>query len=124
MNTSQLTTSQAFDAEAFRRGIEERDADRLLALYAEDAELHVTDRNDQPSHPKIIRGRAAIGEYFADVCGRDMTHSVDRLVVGGDGAAFVQSCRYPGGARVQCVAVLDLAGGLIIRQYGVQAWDE
>jgi ketosteroid isomerase-like protein len=124
MNTSQLTTSQAFDAEAFRRGIEERDADRLLALYAEDAELHVTDRNDQPSHPKIIRGRAAIGEYFADVCGRDMTHSVDRLVVGGDGAAFVQSCRYPGGARVQCVAVLDLAGGLITRQYGVQAWDE
>ena len=75
MNTSQLSTSQTFDAEALRRGIEERDASRLLALYAEDAELHVVDRNDQPSHPKVIRGRTAIGEYFADVCGRDMTHS-------------------------------------------------
>ena len=82
------------------------------------------DRNDQPSHPKVIRGRTAIGEYFADVCGRDMTHSVERLVVGDDGAAFVQSCRYPSGARVLCIAALDLADGLITRQYGVQAWDE
>jgi hypothetical protein len=66
----------------------------------------------------------AIGEYFADVCGRDMTHSVERLVVDGAGAAFVQACQYPSGARVLCVAVLDLKDGLITRQYGVQAWNE
>jgi hypothetical protein len=125
MSTSETTrTGQSFDAEALRRGIEERDAATLLGLYADDAELHVVDRNDQPSHPKIIRGRAAIGEYFADVCGRDMTHKVERLVVGDDNAAFIQDCRYPGGARVLCVAVLDLKDGLITRQSGVQAWDE
>jgi ketosteroid isomerase-like protein len=125
MSTSQMTsTGQSFDAEALRRGIEERDAATLLGLYAEDALLEVVDRQDQPSNPKIIRGREAIGEYFADVCGRDMTHSVERLVVGGDGAAFVQACQYPGGARVRCVAVLDLKDGLITRQSGVQAWDE
>ena len=125
MSTNKTTmTSQSFDAEALRRGIEERDAATLLALYADGAELHVVDRNDQPSRPKIISGRAAIGEYFADVCGRDMTHTIERLVVSGDNAAFVQACRYPGGARVLCVAVLDLKDGLIIRQSGVQAWDE
>ena len=125
MSTSATTrTRQSFDAEALRRGIEERDAATLLGLYAEDAELHVVDRNDQPGRPKIIRGRAAIGEYFADVCGRDMTHRVERLVVGDDNAAFIQDCRYPGGARVRCVAVLDLKDGLITRQSGVQAWDE
>jgi ketosteroid isomerase-like protein len=118
------TTSQSFDAEAFRRGIEERDAATLLGLYADNAELHVVDRNDQPSHPKIISGRTAIGEYFADVCGRDMTHTIERLVVSGDNAAFVQTCRYPGGARVLCIAALDLKDGLIVRQSGVQAWDE
>jgi hypothetical protein len=54
MSTTEITrSSQSFDAEALRRGIEERDATTLLGLYAEDAELHVTDRNDQPSHPKI-----------------------------------------------------------------------
>jgi hypothetical protein len=125
MSTSETTRiSQSFDAEALRRGIEERDAATLLGLYAEDAELHVVDRTDQPSRPKIIRGRAAIGEYFADVCGRDMTHKIERLVVSDDNAAFMQDCRYPSGARVLCVAVLDLKDGLIIRQSGVQAWDE
>jgi ketosteroid isomerase-like protein len=124
MSTNETTISQSFNAEALRRGIEERDAATLLGLYAEDAELHVVDRSDQPSRPKIIRGRAAIGEYFADVCGRDMTHKIERLVVGADNAAFIQDCRYPGGARVLCVAVLDLKDGLITRQSGVQAWDE
>jgi hypothetical protein len=125
MSTSQMTsTSQSFDAEALRRSIEERDAATLLSLYAEDAELHVVDSHDQPSHPKIIRGRAAIGEYYADVCGRDMTHTIERLVVGDTGAAFVQVCQYPSGSRVKCAAVLDLSGGLITRLSGVQAWDE
>lgn len=125
MSTTQTTTTgQTFDAEALRRGIEERDADTLMSLYAEDAELHVVDRNDQPGHPKIVRGRAAIGEYFADVCGRDMTHKLERLVVTGDNAAFIQNCSYPSGASVRCVAVLDLKDGLITRQSGAQAWDE
>jgi hypothetical protein len=125
MSTSESTrTRQSFDAEALRRGIEERDTTTLLGLYAEDAELHVVDRNDQPSQPKVIRGRAAIGEYLADVCGRDMTHTIERLVVSDNNAAFVQDCRYPSGARVLCVAVLDLKDGLITRQSGVQAWDE
>jgi ketosteroid isomerase-like protein len=125
MNTSQISpTSQSFDTEALRRGIEERDAATLLGLYAEDAELHVVDRNDQPSHPKIIHGRDAIGAYFADVCGRDMTHKIERLVASEHNAAFVQACRYPSGAQVLCIAVLDLKDGLITRQSGVQAWDE
>ena len=113
-----------FDAAALRRGIEERDAATLLGLYAEDAEFQVCDRYDQPSTPKVIRGRDAIGEYLADVCGRDMTHEIRRLVVSENNAAFVQACRYPSGAQVLCIAVLDLKDGLITRQSGVQAWDE
>jgi hypothetical protein len=125
MSTSQVTrSSQSFDGEALRRGIEERDAATLLGLYAEDAELQVVDHNDQPSNPKVIHGRAAIGQYFADVCGRDMTHKIRRLVGDEASAAFVQDCRYPSGARVLCIAVLDLKDGLITRQSGVQAWDE
>ena len=125
MSTSEITrTGQSFDPETLRRGIEERDAATLLGLYAEDAELQVVDHNDQPSNPKVIRGRSAIGEYFADVCGRDMTHEIRRLVVSGNNVAFVQACRYPSGAQVLCIAVLDLKDGLITRQSGVQAWDE
>ncbi len=119
-----MDTTTTFDAEALRRGIEERDAATLLRLYADDAELRITDRYDQPGNPRIVRGREAIGAYFADVCGRDMTHKVERLVIDDNGAAFVQACTYPSGARVLCTSVLDLRDGLITSQTCVQAWDE
>ena len=54
----------AFDTEALRRGIEERDAATLRGLYAPDAEMTVVDRNAPPSQPRLLRGRTAIGEYL------------------------------------------------------------
>jgi ketosteroid isomerase-like protein len=118
------TTATTFDTEALRRGIEERDASTMLALYAPDAEMTVVDRNTPPSHPRVLRGRTAIGEYLNDICGRDMTHRLERVVVAGDTAAFTQDCRYPNGSSVLCLAMLDLRGGLIVRQTAVQEWDE
>ena len=88
----------AFDTEALRRGIEERDA-------------------------ATLRGRTAIGEYLDETCGRDMTHRLERVVVSGDTAAFTQACRYPDGTRVLCLAMLDLRDGLIVQQTAVQEWD-
>ena len=117
------TTATTFDTEALRRGIEERDANTMRALYAPDAEMTVVDRNASPSHPRVLRGRTAIGEYLDDVCGRDMTHRLERVVVSGDTAAFTQACRYPDGTRVLCLAMLDLRDGLIVQQTAVQEWD-
>jgi ketosteroid isomerase-like protein len=118
------TETVPFHTEALRRGIEERDASALLALYTDDAEVQIVDRTSPPSRPRTLRGKAAIAEYIEDVCGRDMTHSLDRVAVQGDTAAYMESCQYPDGTRVLCSAVLDLADGRITRQIGVQAWDE
>ncbi|GAA4293619.1 nuclear transport factor 2 family protein [Actinokineospora soli] len=119
-----MTTTHVFDTEALRRGIEERDADTLLALYAEDAELRLVDRVSPPSNPRVLRGAAAIGAFLQDVCGREMAHAVERIAVQADTGAYLESCRYPDGTRVLCSAVLDLADGRILRQVAVQAWDE
>jgi ketosteroid isomerase-like protein len=116
-------TATAFDTEALRRGIEERDAATLRALYAPDAEMTVVDRNAPPSRPRVLRGRTAIGEFLDETCGRDMTHRLERVVVSGDTAAFTQACRYPDGTRVLCLAMLDLRDGLIVQQTAVQEWD-
>ena len=118
------TTTTAFDTEALRRGIEERDAGTLRGLYAPDAEMTVVDRNAPPSRPRVLHGRTAIGEYLDETCGRDMTHRLERVVVSGDTAAFTQASRYPDGTRVLCLAMLDLRAGLIVRQTAIQAWDE
>jgi hypothetical protein len=117
------TTRAAFDTEALRRGIEERDTDTLRTLYAPDAEMSVVDRTSPPSRPRILRGRTAIGEYLDDICGRDMVHRLERVVTDGDHAAFTQACSYPDGTQVLCLAMLDLRDGLIVRQTAVQEWD-
>ena len=118
------TTTTAFDTEALRRGIEERDAGTLRGLYAPDAEMTVVDKNATPSRPHVLRGRTAIGDYLDETCGRDMTHRLERVVVSGDTAAFTQACSYPDGTRVLCLAMLDLRAGLIVKQTAIQAWDE
>lgn len=125
MSTESASTlaPASFDASAFRRAAEERDAAALLAMYTDDAEIVLVDREAQPSRPRVHSGREQISAYLDDLCARDMTHSLDRVVVGEQGAAFLESCAYPDGTRVRCAAILDLRDGRIARQSGVQAWD-
>ena len=117
-------TSPAFDTEALRRGTEQANAATLLSLYADDAEMRVVDRNTQPSHPKVLRGRDEIAAMLDDVYSRDMTHSLEACVVQGDHAAYCESCRYPDGVRVLSESMLTLRDGKITGQVIIQAWDE
>jgi ketosteroid isomerase-like protein len=120
----EATTRTKFDIGALKRAIEERDADAQLAFYADDAEIETASKADTPSSPRVLRGKEEIGSYLSDVTSRDMVHSIDQTVVSGDRAAYTLRCSYPGGAKVLCATVLDLRDGQIVRQVGVEAWDE
>jgi len=109
---------------ALRQAIETRDGDTLAAFYTEDAQLRIIDQMNPPSRPNEIKGRDAIAAYYADVCGRTMTHRVDSAVADADRLAFTQTCTYPDGKRVSCSVMLELSGGRIARQTAIQAWDE
>jgi hypothetical protein len=112
------------DGETIRRAIEGRDGRLLASLYAPEAIVRVIDRNNPPSRPRDIRGRPAIAEFWADICGRAMTHEVATTLAEGDRLAFTQACAYPDGTRVFCIATLQLKDDRIWRQTIVQAWDE
>ncbi len=112
-----------FAVDALRRGIEDRDAEALLGLYADDAELVMVDADHGPSAPLVLRGREAIGAMLADVASRDMTHTLERVVVDDESLAYTEACRYADGMRVLCAAVAELADGKVVRQTCVQAWD-
>jgi ketosteroid isomerase-like protein len=118
------TTATQFDPQALKRSIEERDADAQVALFADDATVEVVDKANPPSKPLVIRGRDAIREFVEDVTSRDMTHQVSGLVTDGDTASYVIDCTYPDGNKVLCHATLELRKGQIVRQRGIQAWDE
>ena len=84
----------------------------------------LVDRISTPSSPRVLHGHAEIRTWIEDICERDMTHRVDMQVLGDTGAAYTENCRYPDGANVLCATVLALRDGRIVRQVGVQAWDE
>jgi SnoaL-like domain len=106
-----------------RSAIEGRSARSLSAFYADDAVMKIIDRDNPPSRPREIKGRAAIAAYYDDVCSRAMTHKVESGVAEGDRLAFTQACSYPDGTRVFCSAMIELRGGKIARQTNLQAWD-
>jgi hypothetical protein len=118
------TTTPTFDFDEFKRAVEERDSTAQLALYAPDAEVTLIDRINTPSSPRMLRGHDEIRPWIEDICERDMTHRIDMQVLGNGGAGLTEACRYPDGTNVVCAAVLELRDGQIVRQVGVQAWDE
>jgi hypothetical protein len=116
--------SAGLDFEAMRRAIEGLDADLLVGLYADDAEMKIVNKSSTPSSPRILRGKEEISEYLRDVCGRAMTHRIENEVVGGDRVAFNEACEYPDGTRVLAATTLDVRNGKVVRQVNVEAWDE
>ena len=123
MQTETRTAPAAFDLAAMKRAIEGRDAEALIGLYAEDAEMDIVDRDHPPSAPMHLAGRKAIETHLRDVCGRAMTHSVSDEVAGDGKAAFVERCAYPDGCNVVAAMTLQTREGRIVRHLTVQAWD-
>ena len=121
--TEQKSTS-AFDFESMRQAIENLDADQLVGLYADDAEMLTVNRYTTPSSPKVLKGKEEIAEHLRDVCGRAMSHHVENEVVGEDRVAFNEACEYPDGTRVLAAMTLDIRNGKVMRQVNVEAWDE
>jgi hypothetical protein len=113
-----------FDFEAMRRAIEGLDAEALVGLYADDAELRVVNKSTTPSSPRELRGKEEISEYLRDVCGRAMTHRIHNEVLGENRVAFNEACEYPDGTKVLAATTLDLRDGKVVRQVNVEAWDE
>jgi ketosteroid isomerase-like protein len=107
-----------------KQAIEGRNGRRLASFYADDAVVRIIDRNNPPSKPREIKGKSAIGTFWDDICSRAITHKVETSIAEGGRLAFTQACTYPDGAKVFCMALLELEGGRIARQTVVQAWDE
>ena len=113
-----------FDFEALRRAIEGSDAETLLSLYADDAEMITVNKNTTPSSPQVLSGKEEIAGFLRDVCGREMTHRVEDEVVGEGRIAFNEACEYPDGLKVLTATTLEVRDGKISRQVNVEVWDE
>src|ERR1700760_4823113 len=108
-------STSGIDADALRRAFSDRDADALLALYADDATVEVVDQLNQPSGPRRLRGRDELRAHLTDVFGRDMTHAVDIVASAPDALGYVVRCTYADGTKVVCAASAEVRDGRIVR---------
>ena len=113
-----------FDFEVMRIAVEQLDADALVSLYADDAEMRIVNKSTTPSSPRELHGKEQITDYLRDVCGRAMTHHIENEVVGEDRVAFNEACEYPDGTKVLAATTLEVRDGKIVWQVNVEAWDE
>lgn len=123
---STMRTKPKFDSDGLRSSIEMRDAAAITSLYASNARLTLVDRREQPSHPFQIAGKVAIGDFIDKLCGQEMKHRVDQVIVSDDGsrAAYLERCRYADGKKMVTTSMLELRDGRIASQVSMQAWDK
>ena len=89
------TTAAPVTGVDIKRAIEGRDGRMLASFYRDDAIVRVIDRNNPPSSPREIKGRAAIDMFWEDICSRAMTHKVEITIAEGAQLAFTQACSAP-----------------------------
>jgi ketosteroid isomerase-like protein len=117
--TAQKTT-KTLDFGALRSAIERRDPDALLGFYAEDAELRVENAAFPEGRAFELRGRGQIERYLRAVCDQEMACAVrGEALFGERSVAFIEACRYGDGSAISVETVLEVAGGLIVRQIDV-----
>jgi ketosteroid isomerase-like protein len=112
-----------FDFHAFKRALEQRDVDRWVEFYADNAEWLEYRPFDPPRTPNRVLGKAAIGELLRHLSAIDMALAVSNEVIACDRAAFRVDVTLGDGKQIIEHVIIEVADGKIVRQVDVEAWD-
>ncbi|MGZ5033633.1 MAG: nuclear transport factor 2 family protein [Usitatibacter sp.] len=117
-------TAEEAVLEAIRSGYRDRDVAKVMSAYAEDVESTIVNRNNPPSRPLILSGRAALRRMVEDICSREMTHAITGTTAGDGAVSYRVECRYPDGCNVVGLYMATVKGGLIVKEFSIDCWDE
>ena len=113
----------SFDFAAFQAAVEGRDVAHWLAFFDDDAEWIEYGPSSPPQRPRRLQGKTAIGAFLHRVASSGVTLQLSDPVVTRTRAAFALTCTLRDGRRGFEHVILHLAGGRIVRQVDVEAWD-
>jgi ketosteroid isomerase-like protein len=116
------TVQDVFDA--LERAVAFRDYAAIARLYADDAVVVTYSERNRPSSAEHVEGSAGVEAMWRETAHLDLEHAVCEEVIGRDGFAYVLLSEHPRGEREYGTFTCDVAGGKIVRQCGVVAWDE
>lgn len=114
------------------RALEQRDAEALAQVYAEDAVIEEVSGLHPPAHPLLVQGRAAIlerfrGDFSIDAIG-GWHRSIQSLAIvdeieTAEALAFTEVCTYVAGDKVITQHIARKARGTITHDRLVVARD-
>src|SRR4051794_17737769 len=112
-----MSTQTTFDVDGLSRAVASRNADYLLALYADRAEVEFID----PDHPEtplqVLRGKPAIQEWLHDMSSPDVRYRVRNSATGHESLRFIEECSYPDGTDLRYECRAEVHAGQITRAW-------
>ena len=118
-----MTTQLRFDLDGLTAAIERCDLDYQMAMYADTAEVHVSDP-DPRRPPSVYRGKQAIREWIEHMDRKQLTHRVVNLTSGHGYVSLTDRSRYPDGRNLIHQISADVDGDHIIKQTVTLTWED
>lgn len=109
-----------FDLEKLKQAFENKDADGLAAMYADDFEQTEMDDVTPPNAPRK-RTKQEVYEIIKRNQNSQVKFSLDNLVPGKDRAAYTITCHLPDGVKVVGNSIVEIRGGKIVKETVIQA---
>lgn len=115
-----MSTQIGFDIAGLTQAIERCDLDYQLALYADNAEVQVTDHRSE----RVYHGKSAIRDWIEHLEAQRLTHRVVSFTSGSDQVTLTDHSQYPDGRNLICQAIARVHRGQITQQVVTVTWEE
>ena len=103
----------------FSSAIEQRDAQALLHLYADCAELSLAECSSLGQPPRLVQGKAAIAGWLTQWCEQSTSVRVVHEAEVEAELTMIAEYRQEDGTREVIALTAHLVGGLVSRQFVV-----
>ena len=114
-----MITSKTFELNGLITAIESGNTQCQLALYAEGAELRISDSARPAGTVQVLRGRAAIAAWIDGEYSHHVTHRVVSFTANAESLTLVEECESSDGTPVRYARTAELASGQIRRETAV-----
>ena len=112
-----MSTQTRFDLNGLIEAIESSNSAYQIALYAEDAEVQITDGDSIGQAPMVLVGKPAIARWVEDLSARHVVHHVIDPRADPGSLSFVDELRDPDGTTTIHRCTAEISTGRIRQEY-------
>ena len=118
-----ILLSAGFDFAGYSSAIERKDVAAWSEFFTDEAEWHEYRERNPPRAPNVMRGIGEIRSFLEGVAASPVELRVSHEVIGSRRAAYRLTVSFRDGREIIEHIIIELAGGRIVSEVDVEAWD-